>query len=146
MPTSRLNREMYVLLSQTVRGFLRPPWWALDAALTSQGAQIALLIRLAPVAPMVLTNILLSLTSISQFTYLWTCAIGIVPANLPYAYAAQVGVSIANEFPPKDPFMLIMTVVGLVASIAIAWKIGVMKLTTGGTCGYLLRVDVVFCS
>ena len=53
---------------------------ALDAALTSQGAQIALLIRLAPVAPMVLTNILLSLTSISQFTYLWTCAIGIVPA------------------------------------------------------------------
>ena len=99
---------------------------ALDAALTSQGAQIALLIRLAPVAPMVLTNILLSLTSISQFTYLWTCAIGIVPANLPYAYAAQVGVSIANEFPPKDPFMLIMTVVGLIASIAIAWKIGVI--------------------
>mmetsp|Transcript_19033 Transcript_19033/g.48726 ORF Transcript_19033/g.48726 Transcript_19033/m.48726 type:complete len:340 (-) Transcript_19033:186-1205(-) len=99
-------------------------WLALDAALSEQGSQIALLIRIAPISPMVATNILLSLTSISTPTYLWTCAIGIIPSNLPYAYAAQLGVSLASEFPPQDPVMLTMTVLGLVASIAIAWKLG----------------------
>jgi len=99
---------------------------ALDAALTAQGAQIALLIRLAPVAPMVLTNVLLSLTSIDLFTYTWTCSIGLFPANLPYAYAAVSVKAIANEFPPRDPLMLTMTVVGFVASVAIAWKLGVI--------------------
>ena len=99
---------------------------ALDAALTAQGAQIALLIRLAPVSPMVLTNIMLSLTSISTYTYLWTCTIGIVPANLPFAYAADLGLSMAHEFPPKDPVMLSMTLIGFIASVAIAWKVGVI--------------------
>ena len=75
---------------------------------------------------MVLTNVLLSLTSISTFTYLWTCAIGIVPANLPYAYAAELGLSMAQEFPPSDPVMLSMTLLGFVASIAIAYKVGVI--------------------
>ena len=50
LPTSRLSREMYALLSQTVRGFLRPPWWALDAALTGSfsgcGAALEALIAL----------------------------------------------------------------------------------------------------
>ena len=36
-------------------------WRVLDTALTAQGSLIALLIRLAPISPMVLTNILLSL-------------------------------------------------------------------------------------
>jgi uncharacterized membrane protein YdjX (TVP38/TMEM64 family) len=98
-------------------------WKALDAALTAQGYQVALLIRLAPVAPMVLTNILLSLTSLPLGTYLWTCAIGIVPANLPYAYAAELGISLSEEFPPKDPVMLTMTIIGFVASVGIAWKV-----------------------
>ena len=98
-------------------------WEALDAAITSQGFQIALLIRVAPVSPMVATNILLSLTSVSVWTYLWTCAVGIIPANFPYAYAAAVGASLANEFPPRDPVMLSMSILGLVATIGVVWKV-----------------------
>ena len=105
-------------------GKYRTRWEALDAALTSQGAQIALLIRIAPVSPMVLTNFLLSLTSIDLWTYTWTCFIGLFPANLPYAYAAQVGMSLASEFPPRDPVMLSLSILGFVATIAVAWKIG----------------------
>ena len=41
-------------------------WQALDAALTADGPVLALLIRLSPLSPMVLTNVLLSLTSLSQ--------------------------------------------------------------------------------
>lgn len=101
-------------------------WQALDAALTAQGWQIALLIRIAPISPMVMTNILLSLTSIPLHTYLWTCFVGIFPANLPYAYAAQAGLALSEGFPPKDPVMLVITIIGLIASLAIAWKIGVI--------------------
>lgn len=104
-------------------GRYRKHWVAIDTALAEQGSQIALLIRVAPVAPMVLTNILLGLTSISTWTYLWTCAIGLIPSNLPYAYGAQLGASLASEFPPSDPVMLTMTILGFVASVAIAWKV-----------------------
>lgn len=104
----------------------RSKWEALDAAVLEQGWQISLLIRIAPVSPMVGTNILLSLTSVSVPTYLWTCAIGIIPSNLPYAYAAVLGAELATQFPPKDPVMLTVTVLGLVASLLIAWKVGMI--------------------
>ena len=89
-----------------------------------EGFQIALLIRLAPVAPLVLSNVLLSMTSISQRTYLWTTAVGIVPSNLPFAYVALVGKSMLHEFPPRDPLILSLSLLGLLASVLIAWKIG----------------------
>jgi len=101
-------------------------WEALDQAILEQGWQIALLIRIAPVSPLVITNILLSLTSVDTGTYLWTCAVGLIPANLPYAYAAVIGLELASEFPPSDPVMLSVTVLGLAASIAIAWKVGLI--------------------
>lgn len=42
-------------------------WQRLDAAIVAQEAQISLLIRVAPVSPTVMTNILLSLTSIKPW-------------------------------------------------------------------------------
>ncbi len=101
-------------------------WQALDHALVSDGPTLALLLRLTPLAPFVVTNILLSLTSISHFTYVWTTLIGIIPGNLPYAYAAQLGVSLAQDFPPKDPVMLSTSILGLVASVLLAWRVGVI--------------------
>jgi len=100
----------------------RARWEALDAAITSDGPMLALLIRLSPLSPMVITNILLSLTSLSQGHYLWTTAIGIVPGNLPYAYAAEVGATLADAG-HQDPAMLAITVIGLVASVLIAVKV-----------------------
>ena len=105
-------------------GRYKRKWEALDDAIVQEGWQIALLIRLAPVSPLVLSNVLLAMTSISHSTYIWTSAVGFVPANLPFAYAAQLGMSMAQEFPPKDPVLLTMSILGLVASVAIAWKIG----------------------
>ena len=99
-------------------------WRALDTAISQAGAtQIALLMRLSPMFPMVANNILLSLTTISTWTYMWTCAAGVIPSNLPYAYAAELGVSLHNH---EDPIMVTMTVLGLLASVAFAWKLGVI--------------------
>ncbi len=100
-----------------------PRWRALDKAIAADGPMLALLLRLTPVAPTVITNILLSLTSLSHAHYVWTTAVGTIPSNLPYAYAAELGASLAHEFPPKDPVMLTISIIGLVASVLMAIKV-----------------------
>jgi len=100
-------------------------WQALDAALTADGPVLALLIRLSPLSPMVLTNVLLSLTSLSQPHYLWTTAVGIVPGNLPYAYAAKVTAELADAS-HEDPLMISLTAVGLLASLALALRVATL--------------------
>jgi len=119
-----LTRGMCRPCFERCLGRYRQQWRALDSALVAEGYKIALLIRLAPVAPLVGSNILLSLTSISPWTYVWTSFVGMLPANLPFAYAAKLGLDMYTEFPPSDPVMLTMTLLGFVASILIAWKIG----------------------
>ena len=119
-----ITRHMCQPRIMRLLGRYEAKWQALDFAIVEEGCQIALLIRLAPVAPLVLSNVLLSMTSISQRTYLWTTAIGIVPSNLPFAYVALVGRSMLEEFPPRDPVILSLSLAGLIASVLIAWKIG----------------------
>jgi uncharacterized membrane protein YdjX (TVP38/TMEM64 family) len=106
----------------------RARWGALDTAITSDGPMLALLIRLSPLSPMVLTNVLLSLTSLSHCHYLWTTAIGIIPGNLPYAYAAEVGITLADT-DHQDPLMITLTLIGLAASVGIAIKVALLART-----------------
>jgi len=106
----------------------RARWQALDTAIISDGPMLALLIRISPLSPMVLTNVLLSLTSLSHFHYLWTTAIGIVPGNLPYAYAAEVGLTLTDT-DHQDPVMITLTIVGLAASVGIAIKVALLART-----------------
>ena len=78
-------------------------------------------------SPLVITNTLLSLTSISQFTYAWTVFVGEVVTSFPYAYATHVGATLVDrDQRQRDPFMLVVSFIGLVASVAIAWKVGVV--------------------
>ena len=101
-------------------------WRSLDAALAEHGWQIPLLVRCSPISPVVLTNVALALTSVSTVDYVWTLLVGEALTNLPYAYAAQLGLSIAHADLAHDPLMLCVSVAGLGASIAIAWKVAVV--------------------
>ena len=101
-------------------------WLALDRALSEHGAQIPLLIRCSPLSPVVITNVLLSLTSVSQFTYMWTCLVGEVLTSLPYAYATHVGLSTLEIGLGQDSVLLLLSCLGIAASLAIAWKVGVV--------------------
>merc|ERR1712216_585917 len=75
----------------------------------------------------VITNILLSLTSISEFAYLWTVFIGEIVPSFPYAYATHVGASLyASEEGRRDPVMLTVSFITLAATVANAWKVGVL--------------------
>ena len=69
---------------------------------------------------------MLSLTSVSQFTYMWTCLVGEVLTSLPYAYATHVGLSTLEIGLGQDPVLLLLSCLGIAASLAIAWKVGVV--------------------
>ena len=99
-------------------------WSAIDNAISQEGYRIPLLLRLTPVMPVVLTNAMLSLTSVDVFTYAWTTLAGFLPASIPYAYAAVVGEAVLNDFPPKDPVMISFSLLGLTATLLAVWKLG----------------------
>ena len=99
-------------------------WSAIDNAISQEGYRIPLLLRLTPVMPVVLTNAMLSLTSVDAFTYAWTTMAGFIPASIPYAYTAVVGEAVLNDFPPKDPVMISVSLLGLAATLLAVWKLG----------------------
>ena len=105
-------------------------WTAMDAAITREGYKIPLLLRLTPVMPVVLTNAMLSLTSVDALTFTWTTFVGFIPSGVPYAYAAVVGEQVMNEFPPRDPLLLGISVLGLVATLLVVYKIGQIAAAT----------------
>lgn len=99
-------------------------WQSVDCAIADDGYKIPLLLRLTPVLPPFITNALLSLTSIDGWTYLWTTGVGFVPASVPYAYGAVVGEQVLREFPPQDPVLLSVSLIGLTATVLAVVKIG----------------------
>ena len=99
-------------------------WRSLEVALARDGWKIPLLVRSTPVMPVVLTNLLLALTSIDDWTYNWTVTVGLIPSGLPYAYATVVGQKVLEEFPPKDALMLTLSLIGLLATVLAVYKVG----------------------
>ena len=100
--------------------------------------KIPLLVRSTPVAPVVPSNFLLALTSIDAWTFTWTVFVGMIPAGLPYAYGAVVGEQALKQFPPKDPLLLTLALVGLVATMLVVYKIGTIateELSRAGVTG-----------
>lgn len=101
-------------------------WYSLDRAIVRERWKIPLLVRATPVMPVVPINFFLALTSIDEWTYAWTVTVGMIPAGIPFAYAAVVGQQVLDDFPPHDPLLLGTSLVGLVATALAAYKIGVI--------------------
>lgn len=116
-----------------------------SASFARSGPQIPLLLRCSIAVPLVLTNTMLSLTSLSTWTYLWTTVIGEIVTSLPYAYATHIGTTLVHDKGHADPLMMLMSFVGLAASVAMMWKIGVVATTVlkerGGLDYQLTKVE-----
>jgi uncharacterized membrane protein YdjX (TVP38/TMEM64 family) len=104
-------------------------WRSLDAAIVRERWKIPLLVRSTPVMPVVLTNFLLAMTAIDDWTYTWTTGVGMIPSGLPYVYAAVVGEQVMEQFPPTDPFLLVLSLVGLLATILAVYYVPSLDLT-----------------
>ncbi len=65
---------------------------AFNAEMERNGPRYLLTLRLIPVVPFFLINFLSGLTKVTAKTFIWTTAIGIVPATIIFAYAGrQIG-------------------------------------------------------
>jgi uncharacterized membrane protein YdjX (TVP38/TMEM64 family) len=67
----------------------------------ARGYLYLLIVRLIPLFPFVLVNLLSGLTRVPLRTYLWTTSLGIIPVSLIYAYA---GSQLGNISSPRDLF------------------------------------------
>ncbi|SNS77863.1 Uncharacterized membrane protein YdjX, TVP38/TMEM64 family, SNARE-associated domain [Anaerovirgula multivorans] len=70
-----------------------------NKSLQENGKYYLLSIRLVPVFPFILINLLCGLTNISTKDFIWTTSIGIIPSSIIYAYA---GVNLVGIESPKE--------------------------------------------
>ena len=90
---------------------------AFNAELDKNGPGYLLTLRLIPVFPFFLINLLAGLTRIPLKTFVWTTSLGILPGSLVYAYAGQ---QLGNIHNVKDIFTTrILMAFLLLASFAV---------------------------
>lgn len=90
----------------------------LNDELEKNGKSYLLTLRLIPIFPFFLVNLMAGLSTISLSTFIWTTAIGIVPGSFVYAYA---GSQLSNIQSTKDivspSILTALVLLGLLALI-----------------------------
>lgn len=77
------------LLRDTVRKRFRPQLRTVDAGVARDGAFYLFTLRLVPLMPFFLINILLGLTALRAWTFYWVSQVGMLPGTLVYVNAGQ---------------------------------------------------------
>lgn len=101
----------------------RPGWRAVDAAISTQGFRVVLLIRLSPLLPFNLLNYGLGVTGVGLGQYALATALGIIPGC---AVIVSVGHTmgelarvVGGQRAPRTPAQDVLLVVGVLATIAV---------------------------
>src|SRR5712691_9754371 len=84
------------LFRESLRGRFGDRLRAIDAGLEKEGAFYLFALRLAPVVPFVLVNLLMGLTPIRTRTFYWVSQIGMLPATIVYVNAGTQLASIKS--------------------------------------------------
>ena len=100
----------------------RPSLAAIDRVADHGGLRLLLLLRLAPLNPVVVSYVL-GVTRVPFSRFLFTC-IGLVPAHLLTVYFGYVAGHLARPSESRSPEHTASIVVGLVMCAAAMWWIG----------------------
>lgn len=89
--------------------------------ISDNGKSYMLTLRLIPIFPFFLINILAGLTTLPAITFLWTTALGIIPGSFVYAYIGYAGTSMTESqgvFTPQIlTALILLSVLSLVPVI-----------------------------
>lgn len=97
---------------------------SLDAAVENEAFQIVFLLRLSPIMPFGLATLLLALTSVPFEKFCAGTFLGLLPSSLPFAYAGALTRSLSSaDTHQKDPLNEAVTVLGLLATLLVSWKV-----------------------
>jgi len=94
----------------------RPKYRALDKAVTKNGWQMVLLLRLSPVVPFNLQNYAFGVTGITFIEYVGATLVGIIPGVAIYVYFGIFGKGLSDSPGPLD---WVLVGVGVLATIAL---------------------------
>eukprot|EP00310_Coccolithus_braarudii_P022701 CAMPEP_0183341550 /NCGR_PEP_ID=MMETSP0164_2-20130417/7808_1 /TAXON_ID=221442 /ORGANISM="Coccolithus pelagicus ssp braarudi, Strain PLY182g" /LENGTH=227 /DNA_ID=CAMNT_0025511911 /DNA_START=9 /DNA_END=692 /DNA_ORIENTATION=- len=96
-------------------------WERIDTAIMREGVVICVLWRIAPIAPYVLSSVLISMTAISQFDFVWTTTAGIIPSTLPIVSVGALGRSLASG--DAGMLQVAVNVVSILAGIYVVIRL-----------------------
>jgi uncharacterized membrane protein YdjX (TVP38/TMEM64 family) len=96
-----------------------PRFRALDRAITTEGAKIVLLVRLAVVFPFTYTNYVFGLTGVRLLPYMLATLIGIIPATIAFVY---IGAAAAEA--TAGTVKLVVYIVGAVLALIASAFVG----------------------
>ncbi len=85
--------------------------------IAENGKSYMLTLRLIPIFPFFLINILAGLTTLPAITFLWTTALGIIPGSFVYAYIGYAGTSMTESQGVFTPQILIALILLSVLSL-----------------------------
>ena len=116
-----------VLLRQECMLKHKDTWEAFDAAIEAEGPlKLVTLLRLSPAMPFAPTSGLLGLTRVPLLQFCVGTFGGLAPFTVVYSYVGTVGREMVTGNLLDDPLQLSMTLFGLVATIYVTYRIGVM--------------------
>ncbi|MDA3939995.1 MAG: TVP38/TMEM64 family protein [Spirochaetia bacterium] len=97
--------------------------------IAENGKSYMLTLRLIPIFPFFLINILAGLTTLPAITFLWTTALGIIPGSFVYSYIGYAGTSMTESQGVFTPQILIALILLSVLSLVpvVAKKIKASK-------------------
>jgi len=106
------------LVRDRIRAFLsrRPKYQAIDRAVTKEGWQVVVLLRLSPIIPFNVQNYALGVTGIPFWHYLGATLIGIIPGIAIYVYFGIFGSGLGKGASVLD---WVLFGVGVLATIAL---------------------------
>ncbi len=91
---------------------------SLNDELEKNGKSYLLTLRLIPIFPFFLVNLMAGLSTISLSTFVWTTAIGIIPGSFVYSYAGSQLSSIQSTEDIVSPSILLaLVMLGLLALV-----------------------------
>lgn len=87
----------------------------------ANGKNYLLTLRLIPIFPFFLINLMAGLTKVPSWTFIWTTALGIIPGSFAYAYLGYAGASIGEAGMPKE-LIIALVLLTLLSLFPVVWK------------------------
>lgn len=98
-----------------------PTFAAIDSAIGNEGWKIVGLMRLSPLVPFSLSNYFYGITAVKTLPYVLVSWIAMLPGTVMYVYIGTVvGLAASGSAVGMTPGRLILTIVGLLATVAVS--------------------------
>ena len=98
---------------------------ALDDAVSNDGSQIVILVRLSPFSPFTVASYMLGLTSVPFVSYAAATLVGLLPSSFVYVYIGDTGRR-ASGSEGATAIEIVFYVLGLLMTLFVSYRIAVI--------------------